>query len=811
MSNSQKRVIYIYTDGRNYKIGKADRYSESVEEAADERIGEQTTAATYGDFEVVDVLHITNENIDSLFVESYIHTKIQMLGYERLKRNVKKATGDLKTGNSEWFNFRKLNRYEVLDLIRKTFYEVNEKSGQKHYIPRFYQDIVNSLVLDKIASQKNQDNISLALELAPRFGKTLWTLNIFNELSSLMGIKVLVLPTFVLSAESSFTKEISSFSDFENFVMLDPTDPEFTNKVKKSKENNNPIFIAASMHMSKDKIKTYKKTMKIFDSSEIMSVVDEADFGAHTDSSREVLNAVKSKITLLITGTAIERAIRGLSIGDNIIIWTQTDMQMVKKGTHPLLKYTGVGNDIFSDRMNKVLKKYSKNDAMKSCAELPEVEMLKLDLSNVLEIQKLLKGEDQFKWSKALSNISVSETVLKSMMKGLFLRPEMDFSDPLFNPMKYMYLQLRCKLGVTMMFGSFKNKKQHSLFVKLLQDTLGDNFTVKQINGDVTTNKKAEEEVKKIIAKNKLDRKEGIDRKIILVSKDMASRSFSIPEIDTVILMYDRGLISQTAQKISRAFTPGNDLYGNEKTISHVVSLSLDAMREHCPIDLFLLEEAFRISEFDADESMMNPIKNVAACYNVFQASSESQMMKVNLDDYAQFLLEGDSNDFFRIASSSISADPKEILKNLSQESLNRLLESNINNAAKERGKGQTEVSTKDVKTHYNDQNGEENKNSPVVTQRIVSLEEKLMNLLRDINFCAPELCMYDDYENETIESVIDSLSEKKYLHEQMENDLGFSILLAKELKEYLNKRLLNTAISLFLKEENKNFENILL
>lgn len=804
------RVIYIYTDGKDYKIGKADREANSPEECADIRISEQMTAVSKGKFWTVSVFEITNEKVDSLFVEGYIHNKIELLGYERIKRKFVKAQGDLREGNSEWFNFRNLKEYEVLNLVRKIFLEVNKVSGQKHYIPRFYQDIVDALVIDKILNQKNEDSISIALELAPRFGKTLWSLNLFNALTKLLGIKVLILPTFVLSAESSFIKEISNFSDFENFVMLDPQSEDFKEKVRIAKENNKSIFIAASMHMSKDRLKNYKESMKIFVSSEIMSIVDEADFGAHTDSSREILNAVKSKITLLITGTAIERAVRGLNINNNIIIWTQTDMQMVKKGTHPLLKYVKIGDEIFSERINFILKKYTKEEAMKSCAELPEIEMLKIDLSSVKEIQEMLDGIDQFKWSKALSNISVNENVLKGMMKGLFLRPEMEISSPLFNPMKYMYLQLRCILGVTMIFGGFKNKKEHGKFVKLLQNTLGDKFTVKQINGDITTNKKAEEEVKKLIAKNKRDREEGIDRKIILVSKDMAARSFSIPEIDTVLLMYDRGLISQTAQKISRAFTPGEDLYGNEKKIARVVSLSLDAEREHCPIDLFLLEEASRISEFDADESMMNPIRNVAACYNIFQASTESQFMKLNLDDYAQFLLEGASNDLFRIASSSISADAESILIGLSQEMLNKLLESNIDTNNKEKGKGNTEVSTKQVKTHFDNEKSGEN-NTTQVTQRIISLEEKLMNLLRDINFCTPELCMYDDYENNTIDSIIDSLSNKEYLHKEIENDLGFSILLAKDLKEFLNKRLLNTAISLFIKEENKNFENILI
>ena len=84
-------VIYIYTDYRNYKIGKAARYASSPEEAAKIRISEQTTAATYGNWKLVDVLVISREGLDPLFVEAYIHNRIQELGYERLHRKDRKS------------------------------------------------------------------------------------------------------------------------------------------------------------------------------------------------------------------------------------------------------------------------------------------------------------------------------------------------------------------------------------------------------------------------------------------------------------------------------------------------------------------------------------------------------------------------------------------------------------------------------------------------------------------------------------------------------------------------------------------------
>ena len=284
--------------------------------------------------------------------------------------------------------------------------------------------------------------------------------------------------------------------------------------------------------MSDNSLDKYRKTMSILDKNEIMSIVDEADFGAHTESSREVLNAVDSKITLLMTGTAIERAIKGLVfVQNNIVIWTQTDMQMVKKGTHPILQYIGTGDKQFSDRVNSVLKKYSKANAMKSCSNLPEIEMLKLDLSNISVLQEMQDPELRGKWAKILADVNQNRSIIKTVYKGLFDFSNMEFDNQDFKPMSKVYLAKRCRLGVTMIFGGFPNKKQHKDFVKLLQDILGDEFAVYEINGDETTNKKAEKKAKRIIARNKLDRKDGVDKKII-------KQLLLMPAVDLFELFY---------------------------------------------------------------------------------------------------------------------------------------------------------------------------------------------------------------------------------------------------------------------------------
>ena len=59
-----KKAIYIYTDGKNYKIGKADQRknqdnSITIYEICDNRIKEQLTASTYGELKAVKFFDIT--------------------------------------------------------------------------------------------------------------------------------------------------------------------------------------------------------------------------------------------------------------------------------------------------------------------------------------------------------------------------------------------------------------------------------------------------------------------------------------------------------------------------------------------------------------------------------------------------------------------------------------------------------------------------------------------------------------------------------------------------------------------------------
>ena len=607
-----KKVIYIYkrTDNpeNTYKIGKADQRMNQTEDiTVDEigkiRISEQMTAATYGKFKVVTTFDISHVE-SSTAVEHAIHNGIQAAGYDRLKRTI----GE-KNGNTEWFEFGDANEGQVLDLVKVLVEKYAGASGLSKYTPRGYQ----SHVKDQILKAIDDDGKIIGAELAARFGKTVWTLDVFKTLTEEKGFQYLLLPAYVLTAHASFQKELRSFSDFDDMLFISDKDENFEEKVRANADKK--LVIATSLHTLEESLGKYNAVAEL-DKSKKIAFIDEADFGAHTESSKIRIDALDVDTKVIMTGTAIERALAGYEV-DSIIKWSYFDMLLLKDGIHPMLD---------------TLSKEERQTAIDSCAVIVRPNLFKMVMPNAAGIQESLPDTLQTKWSKLLEDVDMSKDILKMLLKAMFLSDDSGIAE-----LNSLSLNSVTPADVTMIFGAFKNKIQHGKFTRLLEGALGDDFEVVKVNGDETSNRKAEIDVERVVAKARR-----LGKRVVIVSKDMASRSFSIPEIDTVFLMYDQGLLSQTVQKSSRAFTPGNTYYGDAKKTGTIVSLSMDANRlEADPIDLYVMAETERIN--DDKESMQESIRRICKSANIFRNDLVFGAVKVEGDEYAEEMLKRSS------------------------------------------------------------------------------------------------------------------------------------------------------------------------
>jgi len=334
-----KKVIYIYEINGEYKIGKADQREGqsnhiSPLEIAAVRIAEQLTAATRGKLIIHAALDISHYDGNSTEVESEIHHRLEMMteeGISRISREIYYKDEMIKHGSTEWFIIP-MDPSEVVELVDSMIRDITRKSGKATYKARAYQAYIKALVLDQVEELiKNKKQRVIAAELAPRFGKTLWSLDLFKALCEEFGYQYLILPAYVLTAHSSFLTDFNGFSDFNEMVFVDDKDPNFKQKIQDNVDKQ--MIITTSLHTS-DKSKY--DVIKSLDSSKKVAIVDEADFGAHTTTSKEVINHLECDLKLLITGSAIERAISGYEVNE-VIQWSYTDMLLLQDGTHPIL------------------------------------------------------------------------------------------------------------------------------------------------------------------------------------------------------------------------------------------------------------------------------------------------------------------------------------------------------------------------------------------------------------------------------------------------------------------------------------------
>jgi hypothetical protein len=428
--------------------------------------------------------------------------------------------------------------------------------------------------------------------------------------------------------------------------------------------------------------------------------------------------------------------------------------------------------------LENFLKSTSREEAMSTVIDIVEPKMYKIRLPQGKFTQDNLPDLFQTKWSKLLADIDQNQFILESFINAIFK----DKYDINHLELSHLSISQVTKSKVNMIFGSFPDKSQHNKFFKLVKGVLGNDFIVENINGDYTTNRKTESEVMNVIAKAK---REG--KRVVLISKDMASRSFSIPEIDTVFLMYDQGLLSQTSQKVSRSFTSGITYEGDKKEIGTVISLSFDSNRKLIdPIDQYIINEASRINE--GDEPIQDSIKRVAKSFNIFTNDINGQPIKLDMDKYATDLIT--SSDMVRVAMASINIEGLDSFQYSDIILDNRSVSHNIPNPDKE------EINIKNVQTFIdtNEYEQHESDGDKMDKSELKQLYENIIYLVNNINV----FYILDDGENNNISDIINSL-ETKNMTDEVEEYFGLKYKFIKYAidNKILPVKLLNTIIKM--------------
>ena len=423
-----------------------------------------------------------------------------------------------------------------------------------------------------------------------------------------------------------------------------------------------------------------------------------------------------------------------------------------------------------------IRQKYTLSKTKESVKDIVRPRFMRLSLGGVVDTFNSIPEEYRTDWSKLLKDVKTSKNVLSNLIKGLFG----------VHGVRLTYImELMTKdveKDVTMVFASTPDKKQQSLLVDLFREVLGPQYIVELINSDETSNRKVEEQAEKTIAYAK---KNG--NKVVFVSKDMASRSFSISEIDTVILMFDRGSYSTITQKVSRVLTHGLTYKGQPKTHGNIISLSLDPNREDIsPIDEYIVYESEKVQVNDLNDGIQRVLKSM----DIF-TNDNGDIEPIEVDVYADRLI--NSSTLIKLGCETSKVDKIIVDSNL----VDMLLGIEVPEDVKERLMG---VDSSKVKRTKDEPQTKEEKE---MGKKVEDIRMKIKKVLNNIVENAVEISEINNCESDDIIETLTMINNKGLCNEVV-HEVGVNCVVVKEIIMMggISYKLLNTIISSYNKEK---------
>jgi len=282
--------------------------------------------------------------------------------------------------------------------------------------------------------------------------------------------------------------------------------------------------------------------------------------------------------------------------------------------------------------------KHFKVDPTRTQLVVP-VEFYQMNLIRLIEQARKLDpelmsiGTDYLpSWSKFAKDPLRAKGFWTRMLQAVFLGqnnlPELD--------VEFQAGQVEDSFRVSMMFlpGSMKNEHLKTT-VKITEQTLK-GWKVLEIsgvgtyNGKKISNKNAEKITKQVIEECREN-----NTPLLILSRGMAQRSYSIGEITSLFLCYDEGDAGATTQKISRALTPSTT-----NKIGRIFSLSFDPNRDD-KFDTMFIAAAQNYAKrkgVEVDEALRRVISTI----DLF-ACSEDGRVDIEHDAYLQQILDRNS------------------------------------------------------------------------------------------------------------------------------------------------------------------------
>lgn len=223
---------------------------------------------------------------------------------------------------------KKINRYyihgKVDDKIRPVIGFRKGSTGEVHELPPTEVETkVNKFLaklgqpLPKAGLSQNQydaaENVITAIaegkrtivaELCARFGKTIWSGSLVRETNA----QLTIVASYVLTSFASFEKDLSSFEQFKELVLIDTANDDYQDVIDAALAQGKQVVAFLSMCSGNNR---QKRIDYLFGLDVVrLVVVDEADFGVHQLKQSQPLIKARgdNDVVILMTGTNGDKA-----------------------------------------------------------------------------------------------------------------------------------------------------------------------------------------------------------------------------------------------------------------------------------------------------------------------------------------------------------------------------------------------------------------------------------------------------------------------------------------------------------------------
>jgi len=411
---------------------------------------------------------------------------------------------------------------------------------------------VQILVIKKVISALQQNGIvtNFVCELAARIGKTILFLELAKNMQEEFSHESMFIMAYGvgLSVKTSYKNEVEKYIDFANMQFIDASDTDAEYQYKQAiADGKMPIVFISLNPEAEEKYEWINQLTGTH-----IALLEETDFGTHTDSQVEKVNYIlenKTVTRINASGTNIGRLAK--AFGKNAIdeIISVPYCMVEQDASIPNVVVRRFYNMLFNPKMNKLLEDFDKD-------VLPNI-------NKILE-----KSRSQEKFIAAV------------------------FQDLLgYQPIYGMNLSQAAGeiINHLMLFVNISKKSMEAL-AKIIETYCGEH-KVLILNGDYTDNKEAEGVTKEELIRLQNGYYPGRD-KLLVITNMMGTRSYSIPDIQACLFMQEGGDVYPYMQKYSRCLTPG---FG--KKFGHIFDFAFDQSKTRNSVMSVAVEAALLIRQ----------------------------------------------------------------------------------------------------------------------------------------------------------------------------------------------------------------------